>query len=81
MLEGRVDGLRDMGIRRFRLLPQDVAKVAVAKAYRAVLDSCMGAGAALAQLSELAAFAPFSNGFDCGREGAALLGADPVRAE
>ncbi len=44
LLEGRVDGLRDMGIRRFRLSPQDVDMVAVAKAYRAVLDGRMSAG-------------------------------------
>ena len=41
----------------------------------------MGAGAALARLSELAAFAPFSNGFYRGREGTAPIGADPLRAE
>ena len=41
----------------------------------------MGAGAALARLSELAAFAPFTNGFYRGTDGAAPIGADPLRAE
>ncbi len=76
-----LDGLRDMGIRCFRLSPQDVDMVAVAVAYRAVLDGRLDAGAALARLAELAAVAPFSTGFDRGREGAALIGADPPRAE
>ncbi len=80
-LVAELDGLRDMGIRRFRLSPQDVDMVAVAVAYRAVLDGRLDAGAALARLAELAAFAPFSNGFYRGREGAALIGADPLRAE
>jgi len=34
----------------------------------------------LPRLSELAAFAPFSDGFYRGREGAAPIGADPPRA-
>ncbi len=80
-LVAELDGLRDMGIRRFRLSPQDVDMVAVAEAYRAVLDGRLGAGAALARLSELAAFAPFSDGFYRGREGAAPIEADPPGSE
>ena len=48
------------------------------------LTSVLLAGLAarpLPRLSELAAFAPFTNGFYRGTDGAAPIGADPLRAE
>jgi collagenase-like PrtC family protease len=80
-LVAELDTLREMGIGRFRLSPQDVDMVAVTEAYRGVLDGRVSAGEALARLSELAAFAPFSNGFYHGKEGAALIGPGPLRGE
>jgi collagenase-like PrtC family protease len=73
--------LRAMGIQRFRLSPQDIDMVAVAETYRAVLDGRLEAGAALERLSELADFAPFSNGFYHGKEGARKIGPGPQLSE
>ncbi len=61
--------------------PGVVPRVSLHRSRRAGPDGCMGAGAALARLSELAAFAPFTNGFYRGTDGAAPIGADPLRAE
>ncbi len=75
-LIAELSALRQMGIGRFRLSPQDVDMVAVAEAYRGVLDGRLDSDSALARLSELAPFAPFSNGFYHGKAGAASLHAE-----
>ncbi len=80
-LVAELPALRAMGIERFRLSPQDLDMVAVAATYRAVLDGDLEAAAALERLAVLAAFAPFSNGFYHGVEGAARIGADPLGSE
>ena len=80
-LVGELAALRAMGIDRFRLSPQDVDMVAVAEAFRAVLDGRLEPDAALERLAGLAAFAPFVNGFYRGVEGATPIGADPLASE
>ena len=65
-----VDTLGRAGIRCFRLSPHAVDMVAVAACFRAVLDGCEDAAAAEARLAQIADFAPFSNGFLHGQEGA-----------
>lgn len=71
-LAGELAHLRDMGIRRFRLSPHAIDMGAVAEAFRALLDRRLDARDAWDRLSALAAFAPFSNGFYHGLEGARL---------
>ncbi len=80
-LIGEVDELRAMGIHRFRLSPHGVDLVAVAEAFRAVLDRRWTAREGLRRLAELVPFAPFSNGFYHACEGAALVAPDPASAE
>jgi collagenase-like PrtC family protease len=72
-LIGELGELREMGIRAFRLWPHDVDMVAVAEIYRDVLDGKRAADDGCQALEALAGFAPFSNGFYHGAEGAALL--------
>lgn len=80
-LVGELAALRAMGIGRFRLSPQDLDMVAVAEAFRAVLDGRLAPDAALERLAGLASFAPFINGFYHGAEGAARIDADPLASE
>lgn len=61
--------LEEIGIHRFRLSPQDTDMVAVAKAFRQVLDGTLEATAATQQLDDLMDGLPFSNGFFHGTEG------------
>jgi collagenase-like PrtC family protease len=77
-LLGELPALRAMGIGRFRLSPQDLDMVAIAEAFRAVLDGQLETEAALEKLAELAAFAPFANGYYHGVAGTARIGADPL---
>ena len=57
-LAGELAALRAMGIGRFRLSPQDLDMVAVAEAFRAVLDGRLEPDAALERLAGLATFDP-----------------------
>lgn len=70
-LIGEVGALAERGIRYFRLWPHAIDMVAVAAAFRAVLDGREDATAADAHLRALAAGAVFSKGFHDAREGAA----------
>jgi len=63
--------LAAMGIARLRLSPQSCDMVAVARAFRDVLDGRIAAGEGAALLGRAAAGADFSNGYFHGREGAA----------
>ncbi|MCW5699310.1 MAG: U32 family peptidase [Rhodospirillales bacterium] len=63
--------LRDMTIGYVRLWPQAVDMVAVADVFRSVLDGKTEAREGEAILSRHVDFAPFSNGYFHGREGAA----------
>jgi collagenase-like PrtC family protease len=65
----RLAALRAMGVRHFRLSPQSCDMVAVARAFRALLDHAIDAGEAETRLAALFPTAPLSNGFLFGREG------------
>jgi collagenase-like PrtC family protease len=80
-LAAELPALRALGIARFRISPQDVDMVAVAETYRALLDDRLEPGAGLERLLELATFAPFSNGFYHGQEGARQIGTGPLGSE
>ncbi len=70
---GELDELREMGINAFRLWPHGIDMVAVTGVFRDVLDGKLTADDGRRRLGELADFAPFSNGFYHGAEGAAML--------
>lgn len=72
-LIGELGALREMGIGCFRLWPHAIDMVAVAEVFRGVLDGRDEPAAACARLGEVAALAPFCNGFYHGTEGAALI--------
>jgi collagenase-like PrtC family protease len=65
--------LRGMGVTHFRLSPQDVDMVAVARAYRAVLDHRITPYEAAEDLVVLTKATPWQNGFLHGREGLAWV--------
>jgi O2-independent ubiquinone biosynthesis protein UbiV len=69
VLLGELGALRSMGVTHFRLSPQDVDMVAVAKLYRAVLDKKSTPKEALAKLKKLTGKVPYVNGFYYGKEG------------
>ena len=57
------------GVSHLRLMPQAIDMVAVAQAFRAVLDGAMPVEEAGASLRDLCGTAPFSNGFYHGTAG------------
>jgi collagenase-like PrtC family protease len=65
--------LRGMGVTHFRLSPQDVDMIAVARIYRMVLDGRHAPAEAEADLRGLTAETPWQNGFLYGREGLAWV--------
>jgi collagenase-like PrtC family protease len=65
--------LRRMGVTHFRLSPQDVDMVAVARTYRAVLDGALSPDEAANELRGLTGDVPWQNGFLHGREGLAWV--------
>jgi len=73
-LAAEIDRLRAMGIQRFRLSPQDLDMVAVAKAFRAVLDGERSGQDVMAELRGMTAV-PLENGFFHNRAGAAYADA------
>lgn len=74
-LVGELAALQASGIGRFRLSPQDVDMVAVARVFRDVLDDRQAPPAALETLAGLAPGKPFSNGFHHGAAGAEFIAA------
>jgi putative protease len=80
-LAGELETLRAMGVGRFRLSSHAIDMVAVAAIFRALLDRRLNTGGAWDRLSALAAFAPFSNGFYHGVEGAQLTPPDTRQAQ
>lgn len=72
-LVGELGALQKMGIGAFRLWPHGVDMVAVAEVFRDVLDGKRTADDGQRKLTALVGFAPFSNGFYHGRDGAALM--------
>jgi collagenase-like PrtC family protease len=65
--------LRAMGVTHFRLSPQHVDMVAVARTYRAVLDHAITPEEASGDLAAVTADTPWQNGFLHGREGLAWV--------
>lgn len=75
-LSAELDEMREMGVKWFRLSPQDVDMVQVARLYRDLLDGKTEAAAADERLAALVPGMPFSNGFYHGIEGSAFTGLD-----
>jgi len=65
--------LMEIGVRRFRLSPQDGDMIAVARLFRKTLDGVMEAKDADAELAALLPEIAFSNGYYHRREGLALI--------
>ncbi len=74
-LVGELAALQAMGVRRFRLSPQDIDMVAVARVFRDVLEGRQAPPAALEALGDLAGGKSFCNGFHHGTVGAELVAA------
>ncbi len=74
VLLDQLAGLGDMGVTHFRLSPQDLDMVAVARLHRAVLDGRLAPAEAAATLRGLTGGVPWQNGFLHGREGLAWVG-------
>jgi len=68
--------LRAQGVRRFRLWPQDVDMVAVARLFRATLAETIPPAEAEAQLADLCPGIEFANGYIHGRQGHLLVESD-----
>ncbi len=79
-LVGELDALAGMGIGCFRLWPHSCDMVAVAQAFRDVLDGRADTGEAVARIAGLVGDAPFSNGFIHGGEGARFVSQGPLAA-
>ena len=62
-----------MGINAFRIWPHAIDIIAVGQTFRDVLDGKKTAEESQQELAEYVNFAPFSNGFYHGEEGAAYL--------
>lgn len=72
-LIGELDGLQDMGIGAFRIWPHAIDMIAVEQTFRDVLGGGKSATEGREKLAEHVDFAPFSNGFYHGEEGAAYV--------
>ena len=72
-LLAEVEAMRDMGVRRFRLSPQDVDMVAIARVFRDVIDRRTEILEASQRLERLAQNFTFSNGYFYGVEGAQMI--------
>jgi len=76
-LLGEMAALRQAGIQRFRLWPQDCDMVGVARLFRGVLDGELSALDASEQLSDVTPpDVEFANGYMHGREGHAFVAAE-----
>ncbi len=72
-LIGELDDLQSMGINAFRIWPHAIDIIAVGQTFRDFLDGKKTAEESQQELAEYVNFAPFSNGFYHGEEGAAYL--------
>ncbi|MDA0304841.1 MAG: U32 family peptidase [Proteobacteria bacterium] len=72
-LISELEELQAMGIDAFRLWPHMIDMAKVAEVFRDVLDGTETADEGQRRLDRLVDFAPFSNGFYYGQEGAALV--------
>jgi collagenase-like PrtC family protease len=69
VLLNELGDLQIMGVTHFRLSPQDIDMVEVAKIYRATLDKKCSTKEAFAKLKKLTGKVPYVNGFYHGHEG------------
>jgi collagenase-like PrtC family protease len=69
VLLNELGALQEMGVTHFRLSPQDVDMVRVAKLYRAVLDKKSAPKEVMSKLKKLTSKMPYVNGFYHGYEG------------
>ncbi|HUX72442.1 MAG TPA: U32 family peptidase [Steroidobacteraceae bacterium] len=69
VLLAELDSLRAAGVTHFRLSPQNLDMVRVARIYRDLLDGRLDAADALPALRSMSGDLPFVNGFLHGREG------------
>lgn len=72
-LLAELDSIRAFGVRRFRLAPQDVDMVEVAKLFKERLDGRIDSKEATRVLAQLSGGIALSNGFFHGREGAEFV--------
>ncbi|MEO5375379.1 MAG: U32 family peptidase [Alphaproteobacteria bacterium] len=72
-LLGDLRSMRDAGVGRFRLSPQDTDMVAVTRLFREVLDGRQEPGVASERLAGLMDGVPFSNGFHHATEGLRMV--------
>ncbi|MDA1089312.1 MAG: U32 family peptidase [Proteobacteria bacterium] len=72
-LIGELGELQGMGINAFRVWPHAIDMVAVGQTFRDVLDRAITATEGQEELAEYVDFAPFSNGFYHGGEGATYV--------
>lgn len=80
-LVGELNALRSLGVGRFRLSPHTGDMVAVARAFRGVLDGVLEVAEADAVIRREIADRPVSNGYVHGRAGAELHGTLGKQAE
>ena len=73
MLAAEIPPLREAGVSRFRLSPQDCDMVAIATVFSDLLQGGIEAEEAVARVKEIYPDVPFSNGFLHAREGAAWV--------
>jgi len=76
-LLAEIEDMRDMGIGRFRLSPQDVDMVSVAQIFRDVIDQRLEISQAGVRLEQLARDFTFSNGYFYGAEGHKMVAHQP----
>ena len=72
-LMGELDGLQEIGLSGFRIWPHAINMIAVGQTFREVLDGWITGEEGQEKLAEHVDFAPFSNGFYHGEEGAAYV--------
>ncbi|MDD3030266.1 MAG: U32 family peptidase [Alphaproteobacteria bacterium] len=73
VLLNELDALKKMGVSHFRLSPQNVDMIDVAKIYRDALDGKLDPKEALAKLKKVTGTIPFANGFFHSKEGMAFV--------
>ncbi|MBC8337961.1 MAG: U32 family peptidase [Alphaproteobacteria bacterium] len=72
-LMDELESLREIGIQAFRISPHAIDMVAIGQTFRDVLDGETSAAEGQRKLADSVHFAPFSNGFYHGEDGAAYV--------
>ncbi len=68
-LLGELEGMKEMGVSHFRLVPHTQDMVAVARIFRDALDNTVSVEESREKLASMGIPAPFSNGFWHGKPG------------